>query len=438
MDRQLWMKKVKVGNVEYRFRKGRDINLGQPAPRTPAVLPVVQSVGLLAQDYPGAVFELQVEDGERVRRGQTLCVDRFRPEIAFVASVAGRVSHLHRGARRRIEVLEIAAEGDDETQFPVEPAQTDASTLRALLLASGSWVAFRTRPFGRVPAPSDVPSAICVTATDTNPLAPEPTQVLAQHLGDFTRGAEALLRLTAGPVFVCQAPGPPLVQGSERLRVERFSGPHPAGLAGTHIHHLWPVSSQRTIWQIGYQDVAAIGSLLSNGRVSARRTLSVGGPGLKETALAQAPLGANLADVVSGLKATVEISATQLISGSILSGRDARFLGRYDLQLTVQERHRRPTRTRPWLDRILNRLSREAIGATVPSEDFESLFPLDLLPVPLMRALAVLDVENTERLGGLQLLEEDLALLSWRCPSGSDYGKLLRLVMDQLAEERAA
>ncbi|GHD99718.1 hypothetical protein U879_06240 [Defluviimonas sp. 20V17] len=228
-----------------------------------------------------------------------------------------------------------------------------------------------------------------------------------------------------------------------RLRVARFSGPHPAGLAGTHIHHLWPVSARRPVWQIGYQDVAAIGGLLATGAIPTLRTLSVAGPGLGgPTRLFRAPLGVELADLMAAANtaanSNANTAATRLVSGSVLAGRAARFLGRHDLQVTVPNRHGQAPQPRSALGWILDRLPRAETGVTQPSEAFEQVFPFDILPVPLMRALAAGDIETAERLGGLEMLEEDLALLSWRCPSGCDYGELLRQFLDILHEESAA
>lgn len=425
--------------MEFRFRKGRDFDLGTPPGECTAVARAARVVGLMADDYPGVTFDLRVGEGEQVRRGQSLCVDRRRPDIAFVASLAGRVDQISYGARRRIETIQITAEGEDDARFGTDPAGHDDAALRALLLESGAWVGFRGRPFGRIPDPSDRPSAIFVTATDSRPLAPDPAHVLAPQLDSFRRGAEALLRLTDGPVFVCQAPGPSLAEPGERLRIARFSGPHPSGLAGTHIHHLWPVSNHRSVWQIGYQDVAAIGELLTTGRISALRTISVAGPGLGGAArLVRAPLGADLADLSGAAGPGADIAATRLISGSALSGRETRFLRRHDLQVTVLNAHGQALQPRTALGRLLDRLPRATSGVTLPSEAFEQVFPFDLLPVPLMRALAIRDIETTERLGGLELLEEDLALLSWRCPSGSDYGGFLRQFLDIRHDEAAA
>ncbi len=421
--------------MEFRFRKGHDIKMGPP----PVNLPdprTAFSVGMMAQDFPGVIFDLRVDEGQEVRRGQVLCVDRLRPEIVFVAPAAGRVSQLLYGAQRWLASVQIRTRGEDDTRFNVKRAQMDGAALRALLLESGAWVAFRSRPFGWIPAPSDRPSAIFVTATDTNPLAADPVAVLAPQMADFQRGAEALLNLTDGPVFLCQPTGTALTEPRGRLRLAHFSGPHPAGLAGTHIHHLWPVSAHRSVWQIGYQDVAAIGHLLETGQLKTLRTLSVAGPGVAEPALVIAPLGVELADLVPHDVGKSSDAEARLISGSVLSGRASRFLGRYDVQMTVLETRRQTAR--PLLDRVLASLPRVWTGATLPIEAFERALPLDILPVPLLRALAVGDVETAERLGCLELLEDDLALLGWLCPSGCDYGALLRNALDALAQERAA
>ena len=424
--------------MEFRFAKGRDIDLGPAPDNQSAMLRPTGLVGLSAQDFPGTAFDLRVREGQDVRCGQVLCVDRLCPDIAFVASASGRVSQIHHGTRHRIHALEIATEGDELTRFDVKPAQNDPKALRSLLLESGAWVAFRSRPYGRIPAPSDRPSAIFVTASDSNPLAADPAAILASQPAAFQRGVDAMIQLTEGPVFVCQAFGAALAEPRERVRVVRFSGPHPSGLAGTHVHHLMPVSGSRMVWQIGYQDVAAIGHLLETGRNDTLRTVSVAGPGLMEPALVIAPLGAQLSDLVQETSLVPTKSAPRLVSGSVLTGRTSRFLGRHDVQVTVLANDRDALSARPFWARILDRLPRTRTGATLPFEAFERAFPFDMLPVPLMRALAVGDVETAEKLGCLELLEEDMALLSWLCPSGCDYGALLRHSLDVLAEERRA
>jgi Na+-transporting NADH:ubiquinone oxidoreductase subunit A len=422
--------------VELRFRKGRDIAFGKAPRAVPPVPCAVGAVAVMARDFPAVVWDPRVTQGQVVRQGQALCVDRLRPEIALVAAASGRVSGLHHGARRRLERIEIEVEveGAEETAFDVKEAMADPASLRALLLKSGAWAAFRTRPFGRIPAPSDTPAAIFVTVTDSQPLAADPVAVLAPQMAAFQRGVAALLHLTEGPVFLCQPPGPALMAAQGRLRVVQVAGAHPAGLAGTHIHHLWPVSVRNPVWQLGGQDVAALGQLLESGRIATRRVVSVAGPGVEAPRLVSVPLGARLADL-AGDAAGGKPLARQVISGSVLLGQSAPFLGRFDLQVTVLG-GAAPAPS-AW-GRLLPGLPRLRTGATLPMERFEAAFPFDIPPAPLMRALAVGDVETAERLGCLDLLEEDLALLSWLCPSGCDYGALLRRVLDRLGQEAAA
>mgnify|MGYP001815521113 FL=1 len=424
--------------VQFNFRKGLNIYLGAGPDGGIAESQPVSTIGLMGRDYPGVTFDLRVAEDDLVSTGQTLCVDRHHPDICFVASAPGRVSRIKQGARRSLETLEIAVEGDAELQFDVDRAQSDDAALRQLLLKSGAWTGFRTRPFGSAPDPGSNPAAIFVTATDTNPLAADPVAILALQIAQFQRGAEALMRLTDGPVFICQPHGPPLVKAHDMLRIASFGGPHPSGLAGTHIHHLLPVSRQRSVWQIGYQDVTAIGHLLETGRIMASRMVSLAGSGVSRLALVTAPLGANLADLVKDrAQAHTQEHALVLLSGSILSGHEAVLLGRHDLQVTAIDSEACAYPTRPFWHRMMDMLPASQNGAMLPLEAFERALPLDLLPVPLMRALAVGDVETAERLGCLELLEDDLALLSWLCPSGSDYGALLRRALNTLAKEGA-
>ncbi|MDO9524696.1 MAG: NADH:ubiquinone reductase (Na(+)-transporting) subunit A [Gemmobacter sp.] len=426
--------------MKIRFGKGRDPAFGVTSDKIVANACVVSSVGLLARDFAGTVLDVKVAEGQQVRRGQVLCADGHDPQIVFVAPVAGRVSRIHRGARRRVEQVVVTTEDDTDSPFDPGNADRNGVALRSLLLASGAWVAFRTRPYGRIPTASARPSAIFVTATDSNPLALDPALVLAPQIDAFRRGAKALLHLTEGPVFVCQNAGEALIEPEDRLRSATFSGPHPSGLAGTHIHRLWPVSQSRTVWQIGYQDVAAIGHLLADGRIATRRTYSVAGPGLRAHTCVVAPLGAALADLVAGCGAVTAGDPPRAISGSVLSGHESPFVGRYDLQVTVLDQTVLDQTVRgPAASSLLRRLLPPAgTGATIPSEAFERLFPFDLLPVPLMRALAVGDIETAERLGCIELVEEDLALLSLRCPSGLDYGALLRKTLDALWQEQVS
>lgn len=411
------------------IRRGLDIGLSGKPRQALREAGKVGSVAISGHDFPGVRPLFRVEAGARLLKGQTVFVDQKRPRIAFVAPGAGTVAAINRGHRRSLDSVVIRLDGTaDAVSFPVLPETAGREALRGLLLDSGSWPAFLARPFGRIPDPDAVADAIFVTATDTNPLAPDPKLALEEWGSHFHAGLEVLAALTDGPVFVCHGEGV-AVRGGGRIRPVAVSGPHPAGLAGTHIHHLMPVGGGRSVWQIGYQDVAAIGHLRSTGRLLSHRIVAIAGSGLRDPALVRVEMGASLDDL---LAAELDGGNVRVLSGPVLSGREAAYLGRYHNQVTVLAEPPAPKGT---LARLRGILKGAPGGAIIPSERFESVLPLRLLPVPLLRALSVGDLDTARDLGCLELVEEDMALLSHVCSTGANYGEMLREVLDRLAED---
>jgi Na+-transporting NADH:ubiquinone oxidoreductase subunit A len=320
-------------------------------------------------------------------------------------------------------------------------------------LASGLWTAFRTRPFGKIPHAEASPHSIFVTAIDTNPLAADPRVVIGERAQAFSDGVAVVSRLTDGPVYVCQAPGPELdLPKVESVTSAVFDGPHPAGLPGTHIHFLDPVGENKSAWHLNYQDVIAIGSLFTTGRLSIERVVALGGPLVRRPRLLRTRFGASTQDL---LKDEVEPVDCRVISGSILGGRRAagraRYVGPYDLQISVLEedrsRHflgwlapgfRNYSAIRAYVSALRPRSYRFPLTtsqhgsprAMIPIGNFEKVMPLDILPAPLLKALIVQDTDTARALGCLELDEEDLALCSFVCCSKYEYGAFLRESLD--------
>lgn len=265
------------------IKQGLDLPiLGSPEQRID-VAKQVNRVALIGDDYIGMKPTMLVNSGDRVQLGQPLFEDKKNPGVIFTAPASGTVTEVNRGAKRKFESVEIDVEGDDRVEFEeargADPLSLGREGVTTQLLQSGLWTSLRTRPFGKVPAPGTTPSSIFVQAIDTNPLAADPAIAMAQGKEQFVLGLQSLTQLTDGKVFVCtgkeaEIPG----DGIEGVQVEAFSGPHPAGLVGTHIHMLDPVGPTKTVWYIGYQDVCAIGSLLQSGTLDVRRVISLAGP----------------------------------------------------------------------------------------------------------------------------------------------------------------
>jgi Na+-transporting NADH:ubiquinone oxidoreductase subunit A len=397
----------------------------------------VRRVALLGADYPGMRPKMLCAQGDRVRQGQPLFQDRAHPEVVFVAPLAGIVETITLGPKRRLSALVVRAVPDGRDAEPVAIATTTAVELRTTLLAHGLWAAFSTRPFGRIPEPEARPEAIFVTAIADNLQAPDPRIVLDGKADFFVAGLRALALLTEGTVHVCQGPGPDLAAGlGGRIRSSVFAGGPSPGLAGTHIHRLHPVRIDCVVWSIGYQDVAAIGQLIETGAQDFSRIVSLTGPRARRPRLIRTIAGANLQDLIRDEPQYGDDgSRLCIVSGPVLTGRPASWLGRYHHQITLLDEAplQAKVHTQGMLARWRQVLSRP--GPLIPTAALERALAFGIPPVPLLRALSVGDADAASRLGCLEMVEEDLAGLSLACTSGADYGRMLRHVLDELAED---
>ena len=443
-----------------KVRRGLDLPIAGAPEQVIHDGPKISQVAVLGSDYPGMKPTMEVREGDRVTRGQVLFSDKKNPGVVFTAPAPGKVVAVNRGERRVFQSLIIDVSGAKAEKFQSYKA-TQLETLdRAAvvdnLVNSGQWVALRTRPYSKVPAIDSTPASIFVTAMDTNPLAADPEVIIAQRSEDFANGLKVLARLTDGPVNVCVAPDS-AVSGEEidGVRDISFSGPHPAGLPGTHIHFVDPVSADKTVWSIGYQDVIATGALFTTGKLDTARVVALGGPQVTQPRLLSTQLGANLNQLVIGELANDE---NRVISGSVLAGRKAAgafaFLGRYHNQVSViregREREflhylRAGVNKHSALPIFASSLSKKLFNMTsstngseramVPVGGYEDVTALDLLPVQLLRSLIVGDTDMAQKLGCLELDEEDVGLYTYACVGKHEYGGILRDNLTRIEKE---
>ncbi len=433
----------------------------------------VTRVAIVGHDYPTMKPRMHVEVGDSVKRGQLLFEDRKSEGVLFTAPGAGQVVAIHRGEKRKflslvIELNEAEQTGstsaDDHATFAsYTGAAASALTgeqVRALLSESGLWTALRQRPFDRVPSSNESCAAIFVTAVDTNPLAGSVEAIVEGQEEALQEGLHALSHLTEGPLFLCVGPKWKLSAGSApRVQTEVFSGKHPAGLVGTHIHMLCPVGRKRTVWHIGVQDVIAVGHLVKTGQLDVSRTVAFSGPAVAEPRLLRTRLGASTTELTAGgLKESV--AEARLLSGSVIFGYTAQdealgYLNRYDAQVTALSENRERkflgwlapgggiystinafvSSLTPGKTFDMTTTTNGSHRAMVPIGMFERVMPLDIMPTFLLRSLLVGDVERSEELGCLELHEEDLALCSFVSPGKEDYGKALRKVLSDIWQE---
>lgn len=445
----------------FRIRKGLDLPISGVPEQHVTTGASIHHVAIVGDDYVGMRPAMLVQEGDRVIKGQALFEDKKNPGVMFTAPASGTVVAIHRGERRVLQSVVIQIEGDEKREF----ARFDAADLATLshdvvqtqLLESGLWTALRTRPYSKTPVPGTVPAAIFVTAIDTNPLSADPQPLILAERKAFDAGLTVLTRLTPGKVHVCQASGGKLgghPQG--QVAFNEFAGPHPAGLVGTHIHFLEPVSLTKQVWHLNYQDVIAIGKLFTTGELCAERIIAIGGPQATQPRLVRTLLGADLTALLAG---ETKEGENRIISGSVLSGRHATgpmaWLGRFHLQVSVVLEGREKelfgwvlpgaekysvTRTTlgHFLRHKLFNFSTSTNGgerAMVPIGNYERVMPLDILPTVLLRDLLAGDTDGAQTLGCLELDEEDLALCTYVCPGKYEYGPVLREVLTRIEQE---
>lgn len=449
-----------------KIKKGLDIPIaGEPEQE---VRPgnSVSRVAVVGRDFVGLKPSMQVEVGDQVSLGQPLFSDRKNEGVRFVAPGNGSIVEINRGERRILQSVVIKLDSPEEfdagesfnTYSAEEIQNLSSDQIREDLIVSGLWVSFRTRPYSKVPGIEDSPNAIFIPAIDTNPLAPDPMVAISRQSEAFRDGLSVICRLANVKVHLCIAAGARVdTPAAQNLAITEIAGPHPAGLVGTHIHFLEPVSASRQVWTIRYQGVIAIGKLFRNGRLWTERIISLAGPIVKNPRLIATRWGASTEDLVAGELQNVK---ARVIAGPLLSGRRAAgwgaYLGRRHSQIVAlaEGGHReflawmapgfnKYSAYRVYLSKLFGSRKRFDMTASqngspramVPTGIYESVMPLDILPTQLLRALLVKDTVTAQQLGCLELDEEDLALCSFVCPSKYDYGPVLRANLDLIEKE---
>lgn len=433
-----------------KIKRGLDLPITGAPKQTIEGGPTIRTVAVLGGDYVGIKPTMKVMEGDRVKKGQVIFEDKRTEGVVFTAPAAGVISAINRGNKRVLQSVVIDVEGEEEETFsayaPTELSSLGREKAQQNLIESGLWTAFRTRPFSRIPALDSEPKSIFVNAMDTNPLAADPQVVIAEEAEAFQQGLDVVGNLTSGKVHLCKAAGAKI--GGNGTAVEQeFSGPHPAGLSGTHIHFIDPVSINKVVWFINYQDVIAIGKLFTTGKLFTDRVIAIAGPQLENPRLIRTRLGASTDELTAG---QLKEGENRVVSGSVLSGHSAygpyAYLGRYHLQVSAL----REGRERGFLEYVWPGKEKHSVANTflskltpgklmafttttngsprgmVPIGSYEEVMPLDILPTQLLRSLIVGDTEVAQQLGCLELDEEDLALCTYACPGKYEFGPILR------------
>jgi Na+-transporting NADH:ubiquinone oxidoreductase subunit A len=408
--------------------------------------PKISSVSLLANDFVGMKPTMLVKENDEVKVGEKLFEDKKNPGIFFTAPAGGLIKSINRGDKRKFLSIEIEISQNEEfVDFDMGSSQDE---IKNTLINSGLWNVFRTRPFNRTPNISSSPEALFINCCDTNPLSVDPYEIINIDKDSFDKGLETIKQLFDCDIHLTYQNNN-FDNTLSGINYHQFTGPHPAGLVGTHISKIHPVNLNSKVWTANFQDIISIGYLKKNKKIKTTKIISLGGPAVFEPSLIKVRHGSNLDEITAG---KIEDNS-RVISGSVLHGHESegvmKYLGYYDSQVSVipdevneiflnwlmpgSSLHSKLNVFISSFIKPKKYIFNTSIGggnrAIVPISSYEEVVPMDILVTQLLKSLVVSDIEMAIDLGMLELVPEDLSLCSYVCPSKYDYSSIL---MDNL------
>lgn len=444
-----------------KLRKGLDINLKGKAAEEIVTVKEPGFYALVPDDFPGVTPKVVVKEQEYVMAGGPLFIDKNHPEVKFVSPVSGVVTSVERGARRKVLniVVEAAVEQDYEEFGKKKVAQLSGEEVKNALLEAGMFAFMRQRPYDVIADPTVAPRAIFVSAFDSKPLAPAFELALKGEENNFQTGLDALAKIAKTYLGIHVQQKAAALTQAKNVTVTAFDGPNPAGNVGVQINHTAPISKGETVWTIDPQAVLFIGRLFNTGRVDLMRTVAVTGSEVLKPAYCKLRVGALLTNVLAGN--VTKGAELRYISGNVLTGKKIAangFLGAFDSQLTVIPEGDNIHEVLGWIMPRFNQFSMNhsyfswlmgkkeyTIDARIKggerhmimSNEYDRVFPMDILPEYLMKAIIAGDIDRMEALGIYEVAPEDFALCEFVCSSKMELQRIVRAGLDALRAEMA-
>lgn len=443
-----------------KIKKGLTINLKGKAEKIFVKAKPAELYAVKPTDFHGLVPKLCVKVDDKVKAGSPLFFDKYRPDIKFTSPISGTVVEINRGERRRI--MEVVVKPDEKNEhedfISADPSTMEVGDVSKKILASGLWPAIRQRPYNIIANPEDKPKAIFISAFDTAPLAPDYDFMLKDFGKEFQGGIDALAKLTNGKIHLnidSTYPASSTFMGAKGIQINKFKGPHPAGNVGTQIHSIDPINKGEVVWVVSPQDVITIGRLFQTGQYNASKIIALTGSEVKSPKYYKTLAGACVRSITDD---NVKEGNLRYISGNVLTGSKVapnNFIGYYDSQISVipeGDHHE----FMGWLAPGFNKfsLSRTFFSWLFPNKEyvidtnlkggeralmitgnFERVFPLDIYPMQLLKAIIIEDIELMENLGIYEVAEEDFALCEFVDTSKTDIQEIVRKGLDLMYKE---
>lgn len=437
-----------------KLRKGLDVKLKGIASLETATVSCPGEYALVPDDFVGVKPKVVVKEGDSVKAGDALFVDKLHPEVKFVSPVSGTVSQVERGDRRKLLSIRVKADKEQVArEFDVK------GDVKALLMESGLFAFFRSRPYDVVANPDDNPKAIFVTAFNSMPLSQDFAYVVKGQEQDFQAGITALSKLARVELGISKAET--MLTDVKDCQVTIYDGPAPAGNVGVQINHTSPINKGEVVWTLSGEEVLFIGRLLRTGKVDLTRTIALAGSEVKAPKYYKVKVGQQLTTLLSGNVVEAKYSQ-RIINGNVMTGFKTTadsYLAAHATEVNIIPEGDDVDEFMGWISPFrLKQFSTSrsywswlcpkkeyTLDARVKGSErhiivggeYDKVFPMDIYAGFLIKAIITGDIDRQEALGIYEVAPEDFAIAEFVDSSKLELQRIVREGLDILRKENA-
>jgi Na+-transporting NADH:ubiquinone oxidoreductase subunit A len=446
---------------DIKIKNGLNIKLKGAAENILKKAALPESVSLNPSDFHLIIPKMALKVGEKVSQGSVVFFSKKDERIKFCSPVDGTIKDIVRGAKRKIIEIIIDVEKNQNLISPNPQVFADLNTdqIKTILLESGCWPFVKQRPYDVIANPSDNPKSIFISGFNSAPISADLQIILDDQKEEFKEGINVLSKLTSGEINICvNDTSSTFISEIENVKIHKINGPHPSGNVGVQIHHIDPVNSGDRVWTLGAEDVAIIGRYFMTGIYNPIRTIAVSGPPVKYPKYYKTIVGTQLNKIIDDTGIDINDSL-RIINGDVLSGRKVEhdnYLGFYNNTLSVLREGNR-YRMFGWIPFVNNKVPsmyKTSFSWLFPNKEYdldtnlngeerafvvtgemEKVFPMDILPMQLLKECMAGNIEKMESLGIYEVAPEDFSLIDYSSSSKIEAQYIIRQGLDLMISE---
>jgi Na+-transporting NADH:ubiquinone oxidoreductase subunit A len=446
---------------DIKIKNGLNIKLKGAAENILKKAALPESVSLNPSDFHLIIPKMALKVGEKVSQGSVVFFSKKDERIKFCSPVDGTIKDIVRGAKRKIIEIIIDVEKNQNLISPNPQVFADLNTdqIKTILLESGCWPFVKQRPYDVIANPSDNPKSIFISGFNSAPISADLQIILDDQKEEFKEGINVLSKLTSGKINICvNDTSSTFISEIENVKIHKINGPHPSGNVGVQIHHIDPVNSGDRVWTLGAEDVAIIGRYFMTGIYNPIRTIAVSGPPVKYPKYYKTIVGTQLNKIIDDTGIDINDSL-RIINGDVLSGRKVEhdnYLGFYNNTLSVLREGNR-YRMFGWIPFVNNKVPsmyKTSFSWLFPNKEYdldtnlngeerafvvtgemEKVFPMDILPMQLLKECMAGNIEKMESLGIYEVAPEDFSLIDYSSSSKIEAQYIIRQGLDLMISE---